>query len=114
MWSVDRLHPGERGHRLLARCFAEALAERGFPVTAVPALEPENPPPTRSAQLRWLATNGSRWMLSRCTDLVPSLAGMAAAEWWAGVRGSATRFDEYLRRDLAVALAELEAPVVVA
>jgi lysophospholipase L1-like esterase len=114
MWSVDRLHPGERGHRLLARCFAEVLAARGFPVAAVPSMEPDGPPPTRSAQLRWMATNGTRWMLSRCTDLVPSLAAMAAAEWWAGIRGSGTRFDDRLRDDLAVAVAELEAPVVVA
>jgi len=114
MWSVDRLHPGERGHRLLARSFADALAAVGFPVPARPALEPDNRQPSRRAQAWWMATRGSRWVLARCTDLVPSLAGMAAAEWWAGVRGQAAGFDEYLGRDLAAALAQLEAPVVVA
>lgn len=42
MWSVDRLHPSERGHRLLARCFA---AVDGFPAAhaapvAAPVVEP--------------------------------------------------------------------------
>jgi lysophospholipase L1-like esterase len=114
MWSVDRLHPGERGHRLLARSFADALADNGFPVPARPSLEPDGGDPSRRAQAWWMATKGSRWVLNRCTDLVPSLAGMAAAEWWAGRRGRATGFDEYLGRDVAAALAQLEAPVVVA
>ena len=84
MWSVDRLHPGERGHRLLARGFADALAGTGFPVPARPSLEPDNREPTRRAQAWWMATKGSRWVLTRCTDLVPSLIRMAAAEWWHG------------------------------
>src|SRR6202035_4204626 len=36
MWGVDRLHPSERGHRMLARMFAERLAERGMPPLAAP------------------------------------------------------------------------------
>ena len=40
MWGVDRLHPSERGHRLLARMFAERLAERGMPPLAPPDPEP--------------------------------------------------------------------------
>jgi hypothetical protein len=35
--------------------------------------EPTNPPPTRLAGVRWLATRGVKWVLDRSTDLVPSL-----------------------------------------
>ena len=37
MWGVDRLHPSERGHRLLARLAAARLAERGLPRWRCPA-----------------------------------------------------------------------------
>jgi lysophospholipase L1-like esterase len=40
MWGVDRLHPSERGHRLLARLFAARLAELGMPLHAMPDPEP--------------------------------------------------------------------------
>jgi hypothetical protein len=50
MWSVDRLHPGERGHRLLAGGYHDLLAGAGLPVGPRPDPEPSNPPPTTSAQ----------------------------------------------------------------
>ena len=59
MWSVDRLHPSERGHRLLARSFGAILRERGVVVHELDP-EPTNPPPTRLASLRWLTTKGTR------------------------------------------------------
>ena len=108
MWSVDRLHPSERGHRLLARCFADALADRGYRLARRPSLEPANPEPTRRAQARWMATEGTRWVLDRCTDLLPELARMAVTEWWYGLRGAATRLDERLSGDLADALSRLD------
>ncbi len=80
MWSIDRLHPSERGHRLLACCYADLLGARGMPVYRRPDPEPENPEPTRRAQLWWLATQGTRWVLRRSTDLVPALLGMALAD----------------------------------
>lgn len=84
MWAVDRLHPSERGHRHIARRFHAMLAAAGFPVGPVPAAEPANPPPTRLAEVGWLATKGSGWVLRRSTDLVPNLLAMAFAEWRAG------------------------------
>ena len=86
MWSVDRLHPGERGHRLLAVGAFDVLAARGFPVWRRPALEPTNPTPTRAQQALWLATHGTRWLLARSTDLIPQLAWLAMNEWWSDVR----------------------------
>jgi lysophospholipase L1-like esterase len=87
MWSVDRLHPSERGHRFLAASFAELLAAAGVPVYERPATEPTNPEPSRRAKLWWLATQGTRWLIHRSTDLLPYLLSMAANEWWDGVRG---------------------------
>jgi lysophospholipase L1-like esterase len=84
MWAVDRLHPSERGHRLIARRFHAMLAESGQPVGSPPGAEPTNPPPTRGMELAWLATKGTAWVLRRSTDLVPNLLAMAFAEWRAG------------------------------
>jgi lysophospholipase L1-like esterase len=105
MWSVDRLHPSERGHRLLARCFADALAATGFPVVARPALQPQFPPPTRRAQAWWMATRGVKWLLDRSTDLLPQLVGIALAEWWQTVRGETDPVDETLAPDGAEQIA---------
>jgi hypothetical protein len=87
MWSVDRLHPSERGHPLLAAGFASLLATAGFPVRAWPSLVPTSPEPTRAAQLWWMATHGTRWVLDRSADLVPYLIKLAATEWWHELRG---------------------------
>jgi lysophospholipase L1-like esterase len=84
MWAVDRLHPSERGHRLIARRFHALLAANGHPVGPPPAAEPVNQPPTRVEQLAWMATKGTAWVARRSTDLVPSLLAMAFAEWRAG------------------------------
>jgi lysophospholipase L1-like esterase len=107
MWSVDRLHPGERGHRLLAVGAYDALAARGLPVGRRPGLEPTNPPPTGGDRLWWMATRGTRWLVDRSTDLLPYLARVAAAEWWYGVRGAAHRLDEAMQREVAAALPEV-------
>lgn len=84
MWAVDRLHPSERGHRLIARRFHAMLAEAGRPVGPPPGAEPVNPPPTKIEQLAWMATKGTAWVARRSTDLIPSLLAMAFAEWRAG------------------------------
>jgi lysophospholipase L1-like esterase len=84
MWAVDRLHPSERGHRLIARRFHALLAEAGRPVGSPPGAEPLNQPPTKAEQLAWMATKGTAWVARRSTDLVPSLLAMAFAEWRSG------------------------------
>jgi hypothetical protein len=80
MWSVDRLHPSERGHRFVAGEFFDRLAQRGYPVGERPGVEPTSPAPTRRAQLPWLATKGTRWVWDRSTDLIPGLLLLAARE----------------------------------
>lgn len=93
-WSIDRLHPSERGHRLLARGFAELLLAAGH---AVPGLESINESdgvvPTRSQQLHWLVTRGIPWFCRRSRDLV-------ALMLWAAVRPAA---DERRIRSTAAA-----------
>jgi lysophospholipase L1-like esterase len=81
MWAVDRLHPSERGHRLIARRFHALLAAAGTPVGPTPDSEPVNPLPGRRAELTWLATKGTGWVVRRSRDLVPSLVGLALHEW---------------------------------
>ena len=89
MWGVDRLHPSERGHRLLARLAGAGLAERGLPPLELPDPEPANPEPSAWAQAHWMATKGTGWLVRRSRDLVPRLFQLAAAEWWREVRGQA-------------------------
>lgn len=84
MWAVDRLHPSERGHRLIARRFHALLSEAGIRVAQAPGAEPTNEPPTKLEQFAWMATKGTAWVARRSTDLVPNLLAMAYAEWRSG------------------------------
>jgi len=80
-WSVYRLHPNERGHRLIACRFHALLGASGFPVGPGPDPEPSSPPPTRLAEVHWMATKGTAWLVRRSRDLVPALVGLAVREW---------------------------------
>jgi hypothetical protein len=86
MWAVDRLHPNERGHRLIARSFHSLLEAAGHAVGPPPDPEPANPPPSRPAEIAWMATKGTAWVVRRSTDLVPYLLAMAAAETFGSAR----------------------------
>ncbi|SED29831.1 Lysophospholipase L1 [Streptomyces sp. 2224.1] len=107
-WSVDRLHPSERGHRLLARGFHAALAAAGLPVGPPPALTLDGPPPTRAGAARWMATRGTRWVADRCTDLLPGLLGLALQECRHGLAGSGRLLDAAADQATRTALAALE------
>jgi hypothetical protein len=107
MWSVDRFHPSERGHRMFANAFADLLRSGGVPVDTRIDPEPTNPLPTRAARTRWLATRGVKWVLDRSTDLVPSLTRMAFAEWWSGIEGTAHRIEEHVFTEVTRAIEEL-------
>ncbi|MFC3571822.1 SGNH/GDSL hydrolase family protein [Streptomyces yaanensis] len=107
MWSADRLHPGERGHRQLALRFHALLAEAGLATGTPPSAEPEFPAPTRSASLWWLATAGTAWVARRCTDLLPQLLTLAAAEVRHKARGTSARLDLSTSHAVSSALAAL-------
>jgi lysophospholipase L1-like esterase len=97
-WSVDRLHPNERGHRFMACQFHDLLAAAGYPVGPGPDPEPSTPPPSRMAEILWMATKGTTWLARRSRDLVPALVAMAVHEWL-------TAEDEVTEREL-VAVSE--------
>lgn len=106
MWSVDRLHPSERGHRFLACSFFDLLATRlGTSLGTRPDPAPSSTPPTRTAQAWWMATQGTRWMIRRSTDLLPGLLGLAYAE----LRGRGSAELAGFSADLATDLADLSA-----
>ncbi|MFJ9021125.1 SGNH/GDSL hydrolase family protein [Streptomyces sp. NPDC102259] len=107
MWSADRLHPGERGHRQLAVRFHAVLAEAGLATGSAPSPEPEFAAPTTSASLWWLATAGTGWVARRCTDLLPQLLTLAADELRHRARGTSARLDLRASAAVSAALAAL-------
>ncbi|MCF2128761.1 SGNH/GDSL hydrolase family protein [Strepomyces sp. STD 3.1] len=107
MWSVDRLHPGERGHRQLALRFHALLAERGVATGPAPSPDNEFAAPTRAAGLWWLATAGTGWVARRCTDLLPQLLTLAAGELRHHARGTSARLDLRTSAAVTAALAAL-------
>ncbi|MER6984106.1 SGNH/GDSL hydrolase family protein [Streptomyces carpinensis] len=109
MWSADRLHPGERGHRQFALRFHGLLAGAGLASGAAPSPEPEFPAPSRSESLWWLATAGTGWVARRCTDLLPQLLTLAAEEVCHRACGAGSRLD--LRASAAVSAALAALPV---
>ncbi|WP_438489146.1 SGNH/GDSL hydrolase family protein [Streptomyces sp. S186] len=109
-WSVDRLHPGERGHRLLARGFHDLLAARGLAAGPPPPLTLDGPPPTRAGAALWMATRGTRWVADRCTDLLPGLLALAIRECRYGLAGSSRLLDAAAERATRSALGALSEP----
>lgn len=109
MWSADRLHPAERGHRQLALRFHTLLAAHGLATGPAPSPEPESPAPGRAASLWWLATAGTGWVARRCTDLLPQLLALAVDELRHRARGTSARLD--LRASAAVSAALTALPV---
>jgi lysophospholipase L1-like esterase len=107
MWAVDRLHPSESGHRLLARAFSDLLAARGVLIGAPPAAEPEFTVPSRGRSVVWMATRGTKWVMKRSTDFVPALVGLTAEQWWHRMAGTVERIDQRLDEDLAQTLKAL-------
>lgn len=69
-WSVDRLHPSERGHRQLARAFAAGLRQQGWRVE-LPGLAADGHPPSLLDEWWWMATQGVPWVGRRARDLGP-------------------------------------------
>lgn len=83
-WSVDRLHPSELGHRMLARGFGELLAEAGCAVPRPVSLECSGGRrPSAAEHVLWLVLKGLPWLIKRAGDLLP----YAARIWWRDLRG---------------------------
>lgn len=83
-WSVDRMHPNDRGQRLIACRFWDLLAAEGHAVVARPDPVPTSPGPTRREDLLWIATEGVKWFMRRSGDIVPYLLFLGIRELLAG------------------------------
>lgn len=71
-WAIDRLHPSELGHRLLAKTIAEQLAGTGTAVLKEVSLQcAGGRDPSRLARWGWLVFKGLPWLFRRGQDLVP-------------------------------------------
>jgi lysophospholipase L1-like esterase len=71
-WAVDRLHPSERGHRMLAAGFATLLADAGFRVPNPVSLEcAGGREVTALHRAAWLVVKGVPWLVRRGRDLGP-------------------------------------------
>jgi len=77
-WHIDRMHPGPRGHQLLAREMASALKERGWHVDLPQSQQPEQH--SRVAKIWWLLCKGAPWFLKRSVDLLPVAIILMAIE----------------------------------
>lgn len=107
MWSVDRMHPGERGHRQLALRFHALLAERGLAAGPAPSPDPQSVAPAPGTSLWWMLTAGTGWVARRCTDLLPQLLTLAADELRHRARGTSIRLDLRASASASAALAAL-------
>lgn len=79
-WAVDRLHPSERGHRLLAAGLAALLADAGFAVPRPVSAECGGGREVTALQRgAWLVFKGVPWLVRRGGDLGPViLAGLVS------------------------------------
>lgn len=78
-WSVDRLHPSELGHRLLAKGLAELVGDAGFAVVAPVRLECTGGERAGTVEhLGWLVGQGTPWVWRRGRDLLPYVASVFA------------------------------------
>lgn len=76
-WSVDRLHPSERGHRMLAAGFAELLVGAGIAVPHPVHLACSGGRQLTAAHhAAWLVCHGVPWLARRGRDLLPHAAGV--------------------------------------
>lgn len=80
-WSVDRLHPSELGHRMLASSFAGLLAGAGIAVPHPVDLTCSGGRQLTTAHhVAWLVCRGVPWLARRGQDLVPHAAAVVLRE----------------------------------
>jgi lysophospholipase L1-like esterase len=77
-WHIDRMHPGPKGHQLLAREMAQALRQRGWRVELPDSGVSD--PHSRAAKIWWLICKGTPWFLKRSVDLLPVAIILMVAE----------------------------------
>lgn len=78
MWSIDRMHPSELGHRTLAICFAKRLHQRGLSFGA-PSPVCTSQASSKANDALWLLSQGAPWLGRRAWDLGPWIARQATS-----------------------------------
>jgi lysophospholipase L1-like esterase len=74
-WSVDRLHPSELGHRMLADGFTGLLAGAGFDVPEPVSLTcAGGVEPSTTGHVGWLVLKGVPWLWRRGREFLPYAA----------------------------------------
>lgn len=96
-WSVDRLHPSELGHRMLADNFGVMLESRGYRVVCPVSLDSQGGREiTVLHRVLWLLFKGLPWLASRGHDLVTYALSVLARELWRAVtRADSHRADSH-------------------
>ncbi len=77
-WHIDRMHPGPKGHAILAREVCRLVAGLGYS-TFEPFL-PNLPQVSKGRKYFWLLRNGAPWFLKRSLDLLPAALFLMAKE----------------------------------
>ncbi|MGH3822046.1 MAG: SGNH/GDSL hydrolase family protein [Pseudonocardiaceae bacterium] len=86
-WSVDRLHPSELGHRLLACGFADLLTGAGIAVPyPVDLACGGGRQLTAAHHIGWLVCRGTPWLVRRGRDLLPHVAAVVAQDLFGWLR----------------------------
>ncbi|WP_410669229.1 SGNH/GDSL hydrolase family protein [Amycolatopsis sp. cmx-4-68] len=81
-WSVDRLHPSELGHRMLADGFTRLLAEAGFDVPEPVSLTCSGGvEPSAAGHFGWLVLKGIPWLWRRGREFLPYAAVIMASSF---------------------------------
>lgn len=84
-WAIDRLHPSELGHRMLAAGLAALLADAGFAVPRpVSLLCGGGREVTAMHRAAWLVFKGVPWLVRRGRDLGPVIVAGLVGELRAG------------------------------
>jgi len=74
-WSIDRLHPSELGHRILAKAMADCVGEAGLATGEVSLVCAGGLVVSTWQHVGWLIVKGIPWLVSRSRDLVPHFVG---------------------------------------
>lgn len=90
-WSVDRLHPSELGHRMLAHGFSELIGAAGFRVVEPVGLACSGGVSTGAVEhVGWLVVQGIPWVWRRGRDFLPYAAAVFARSTVRSLAGYAT------------------------
>ena len=73
-WAVDRVHPAEAAHAVIAAAAVDVLLRAGLPLTRRPA--PDLPsPPGLASETWWAARHGAPWLAQNLREVVfPAVA----------------------------------------